>query len=57
MYKKMYLELFNHVTDALEAMEQRNYGQAEDLLKRGQQEAEELYLAGGGSEADGEIDH
>lgn len=57
MYKKMYLKLFNAVTDALEAMEWRNYGQAEDLLKRGQQEAEELYLAGEEAENAGENDH
>lgn len=57
MYKKMYLKLFNAVTDALEAMERRNYGQAEDLLKRGQQEAEELYLAGEEAENAGENAH
>lgn len=47
MYKKMYLKLFNAVTDALEAMERRNYGQAEDLLKRGQQEAGGAVSGGG----------
>ena len=57
MYKKMYLKLFNAVTDALEAMERRNYGQAEDLLKRGKQAAEELYLAGDGPENAGENAH
>lgn len=57
MYKKMYLKLFNYVTDALEALEGRNYGQAEDLLKRGQQEAEELYLEGDEAEDTGENDH
>ena len=32
MYRKMYYTLFNAVTDALEAMEQQNYGQARELL-------------------------
>ena len=31
-YKKMYLLLFNAITDALEQMEQQNYGTAKDLL-------------------------
>ncbi len=44
MYEKMYCHLFNAVTDALEALGQRNYGQAEELLKAAQQASEELYL-------------
>ena len=43
-YKKMYLALFNAVTDALEALEETNYGQAKDLLRRAQQNTEEWYL-------------
>jgi len=44
-YKKLYYKLFNAVTDALEALEQLNVGQAKELLLRAQQETEELYLS------------
>ena len=43
-YKKMYLLLFNAITDALEQMEQQNYGTAKDLLIAAQQPAEEIYI-------------
>ena len=43
-YRTMYLHLFNRVSDAVNALEAMNYGQAKDLLMRAQQEAEELYL-------------
>ena len=43
-YKKMYLLLFNAITDALEQMEQQNYGTAKDLLITAQQKAEEIYI-------------
>lgn len=43
-YKTMYLQLFNRVSDAVNALEAMNYGQAKKLLIRAQQEAEELYL-------------
>ena len=46
MYEKMYFTLFNAVTDALEAMEAQNFGQAKDLLIAAQQRCEELYLDG-----------
>lgn len=45
LYEKMYYQLFNAVTDALNALERRNYGQAEEILKAAQQEGEEIYLA------------
>ena len=44
-YKRMYLVLFHAATDALTAMEQQNYGLAAQFLRRGQQEAEEIYLS------------
>lgn len=44
-FKKMYLTLFNRITQALDALDQSNYGTAADILKSAQQEAEELYLA------------
>ncbi len=43
-YKKMYLALFNAVTSAIKAIEERNYGMAESLLQKGQQETEEIYI-------------
>ena len=46
MYEKMYFTLFNAVTDALEAMEAQNFGQAKELLIAAQQHCEELYLDG-----------
>lgn len=46
-YEKAYLTLFNAVTDALAALQARNYGQAEDLLRQGQAQAEEDFLQAG----------
>ncbi len=46
-YKTMYLHLFNHVTDAVAAMETLNFGQAKDILMGAQREAEQLYINGG----------
>ena len=43
-YQKMYTILFNAITDAIENIQQRNYGNAEELLVRTQQETEELYI-------------
>lgn len=37
-----YKQLFNAVTDALEQLEQENFGLAKDLLIRGQNVAEEI---------------
>lgn len=45
-YKKLYFHLFNAITDALQAIEQKNYGQAEALLTAAQQDAEEMYMDG-----------
>ena len=44
IYRKMYLRLFNGVTDALVAMEQQNFGTAADMLRQAQVDSEELYL-------------
>ena len=43
-YKMLYLKLFNAITDALEAMEAQNFGQAKELLRQAQIDAEEAYL-------------
>jgi len=44
VYKAMYLALFHAVTDALAAQEKQNFGQAAQLLRQGQQQAEEIFL-------------
>ena len=43
-YEKMYHLLFNAATDALEQIEQQNFGSAKDLLIAAQQQAEEIYI-------------
>ena len=43
-YEKMYHLLFNAITDALEQIEQQNFGSAKDLLIAAQQKAEEIYI-------------
>ncbi len=44
-YQKMYLLLFNRITNALDELEKRNYGNATDILKNAQQEAESIYIS------------
>jgi len=44
-YQRLYTKLFNAATDALDALEQLNVGEAKDILRRAQQEAEEDYLS------------
>ena len=34
MYQEMYFALFRAITNALEEIERRNYGRAEELLRR-----------------------
>ena len=43
-YEKMYHLLFNAITDALEQIEQQNFGSAKELLISAQQQAEEIYI-------------
>ena len=43
-YQKAYSLLFNAITDALEAMEAQNFGQARQALVSAQQQTEELYM-------------
>ena len=43
-YEKMYSTLFNAITDALEQIEQQNFGSAKDLLIAAQQHNEEIYI-------------
>ena len=46
-YKQPYLTLFNAVTDALQAIEGKNYDLAETLLKTGQVMAEDAFIKEG----------
>lgn len=43
-YEKMYLVLFNGITDAVRDMEHQNYGFAMFTLMESQKKAEELYI-------------
>ena len=44
MYETLYHHLFNAITDALNHMEDKNYGLAETRLKEAQQAAEKMYM-------------
>lgn len=50
MYEKLYHLLFNAITDALRELEAANYGRAEDILKKAQCDAEEVYISWEGPE-------
>ncbi|MDO4379399.1 MAG: hypothetical protein Q4D20_00840 [Clostridia bacterium] len=43
-YKKMYLLLFNSVTDALESLNKGNNENAKEILKSAQKKTEEMYI-------------
>ena len=44
-YKKMYLTLFQAITSALDAIEEQNFGKAIQILQKGQQDAEEIFIS------------
>ncbi len=46
----MYYRLFNAITDAIRDIQAQNYGQALDLLKLAQADAEKLYMQNGSAE-------
>ncbi len=43
-YQKSYLVLWQSVSEAIEAIEQLNYGIAKELLLKGQRKAEEAFI-------------
>ena len=43
-YEKMYLHLFNAVTDALAALADQDLGQARAILEQAQRETETIYI-------------
>ncbi len=49
-YKEMYYRLFNAITDAIQDLQARNYGQALDLLKQAQADTEAMYMENGAAE-------
>ena len=51
LYKTMYLQLFNRVTDALERLERGDAEDARALLVSAQQEAEAIYIEAEAEEA------
>ena len=44
-YKLLYLRLFNAVSDAVAALQNADYGTAQELLVQAQQETEEIYIS------------
>jgi len=43
-YETMYKILFNAATEAIDSIEQQNFGLAVDLLKKAQLDTEEIYI-------------
>ena len=43
-YKTLYALLFNAMTDALEQIDARNYGEASETLIAAQRKAEDIYI-------------
>ena len=46
MYRDLYYQLFNSIIDALEQIEKKNFGLAEEILRSAQANAEETYIQG-----------
>lgn len=46
-YQKMYLALFNAITDALTEIERMNYGNAIKILQKAQVKTEAIYIDSG----------
>ena len=46
MFKKIYLLLFNRITEAILALDRGDAEQGKAILIRAQQDAEELYIEG-----------
>lgn len=43
-YQRLYTLLFNSITDAIEALQAQNFGAAQEILVKAQQQAEDIYL-------------
>ena len=44
IYKEMYFALFHAITDAMEAIDRQSYGKATEILIKGQQDAEDIFV-------------
>ena len=44
-FKTLYFNLFNSMTDAIDALDAMNFGKAKEILIAAQQNAEERYLS------------
>ena len=53
-FPRYYTRLFNGITDALEALQNQNYTQAQEILIYAQQDAEEMYLDDGDEDEEDE---
>ena len=51
-YKELYFNLFSAAADAVEAIENMNFGQAKEILIAAQQDAEEAHLSAEENESD-----
>ena len=49
-FPKYYTYLFKSITEAIDALQRQNYIEAQDILIRAQQNAEEMYLEDGDKE-------
>ena len=47
IYKKIYLNLFNAVTDAIRALDSNDYDKARQILVDAQRECEDAYITEG----------
>ena len=56
IYKKMYLKLFNSVTDAINALRRADSAEAKRLLTAAQRECEELFMNAGDTQPDYSVD-
>ena len=45
MYKRLYILLFNRVTDAIEKLKKNRSNEAMQMLIKAQQDCEELYIS------------
>lgn len=48
----LYFNLFNRITEAIEAIDACNYGMARDILVKAQQDGEEAYIEAGADDAE-----
>lgn len=45
IYKQMYYKLFNHVSDAIDALDKKDFSHAQNILINAQQQTEEMFIS------------